>query len=373
MGESFQSMLDYRELSATYRAAPTMVGTPFTDTFFAGPEPTTADEIEVYRLTCVNKPAPGNTRGSNPRQLKSPSMDKIKYNLFYSFNEMEIDATTLKLLMSTDASIQRIARDALDQQLSEAGRQQKLFREVVLQQIFNGGRVNLAADGQILVPTIAADTGAITDNASTQQSIDFGIGNGRRGNCGSLFGAAGGGYWDAADTLMFQQLANAADAQLKAGSMPLKTVWLNKLSAPKLLNNTQFKVFASNNNIRNEAVLQGGGVDNLWGYNFKFLEGYWTDSAGTQRPIIPVRGAIITPDGFDWFRRKEGTEMVPTQVGMFGDFEAALRSLKPVVGMFSYAQAQVTPKVKLSTYIGDNFGIGLPDTNVMWFPTVFSA
>lgn len=373
MGESFQTMLDYRELSETYRSAPTLQGTPFTDNFFRAPGSTTAASVDVYRMTVVNQPAPGNTRGSNPRQLKNPSMDKIAYNLFYSFNETEVDANTLRFLRATDADIQRVGRDALDLQLSESGRQQKLFREIILQQIFNGGRVNLGADGQILVPAIDAATGVITDNTSAQQSIDFGIPNSRRGNCSNVFGTAGGGFWDAADTLMFQQLANARDAQLKAGSMPLTTVWLNPKRAPALINNTQFKVYAANNSVRNEAVLQGGGVDNLWGFNFKFLDGYWTDSGGTQRPIIPDRGAILTPAGDDWYRRKEGTEDVPTQVGVFGDFESALRSLKPVVGMFSYAQAQVTPRVKLSMYVGDNFGVGFPDVNVVWFPTVFSA
>lgn len=373
MGESFQTMLDYRELSNTYRSAPTLQGTPFTDLFFNGPQPTSADEIEVYRVQVINKPAPGNTRGSNPRQLQSPSMDKILYTLFYSFNELEIREKCLRFLMATDPDIQRIGKEILDEQLASAGTQQKLFREVVLQQIFNGGRVNLAANGEILVPSIAADTGVITDNASTQQSVDFGIPNSRRGNCGGFFGAAGGGYWDAADTLMFQQLANVADAALKAGSMRPTTVWLNKLRAPALINNSQFKEYAVANDVRNEAVLQGKGVDNLWGFNFKFLEGYWTDSTGVQRPIIPLRGAILTPDGSDWYRKKEGTEMIPTQVGIMSDFEAGLRSRKPVVGMFAFAQARATPLMKLSQYYGDNFGVGFPDPNVLWFPTVFSA
>lgn len=375
MGESFQTMLDYRELSATYRAAPTMQGTPFTDLFFQNPEPTTADGVMVYRVGSVNKPAPGNTRGSNPRQLASPSLDEIMFNLFYSFNELQIDARTLKFLRSTDANIQRVGRELLDQQLGEAGRQQRMFREVVLQQVFAYGRVNLGADGQILVPTVDAASGAITNNASAQQVVDYGIKNNRRGDCGDVFGAAGGGFWDAADTQMFQQLENSRDEQLKAGSMPLTTVWMNRKRAPALINNTQFKIYAAQNNLRNEAILagiQGGALNNIWGFNFKFVEGYWTDSAGVQRPIIPMRQVLLTPDGTDWFRRKEGTEDVPTQVGIFNDFDAALASLKPVVGMFSFAQAIVTPKVKLSVYMGDNFGVGFPDPNAFWMPTVFS-
>lgn len=373
MGESFQTMLDYRDLTENYVSAPTLVGTPMTDTFFQSPGSTTADEVEVICVGQNNKPAPGNTRGSNPRQLESIAASKKQFNLFYSFNELQVDANTLRFLRSTDPIIQARGRDLLGQQLTAAGRQQKLFREVVLQQIMNGGRVNLRADGEIVVPSINAASGAITDNADTLISVDYGIPNTRRGDCGNVFGVDGGGFWDSADTLMFQQLANAKDAALKAGSQAPTTVWLNKLNAPKLILNTQFKVFASNNNLRNEAVLQGGGVDNLWGFNFKFLEGYWTDAAGTQHPIIPLNGAILTPDGTDWMRKMQGTEDVPTNVGIYDSFEAALSSLKPVVGMFSYAQVQVTPKVKLSLYVGDNFGVGFPDPNVLWFPSVFSS
>lgn len=373
MGESFQTMLDYRDLTENYVSAPTLVGTPFTDTFFTGPRPTTADEVEVICVSRINQPAPGNTKGSNPRQLQSGGASKKQFNLFYSFNELQIDADTLKFLRSTDAVIQARGRELLGYQLEDAGRQQKLFREVILQQILTAGRVNLKADGQILVPTVDAATGAITDNADALISVDYGIPNTRRGDCGNVFGTDGGGFWDAADTQLFQQLANMRDAALKNGSMAPTTVWLNKLRAPALINNTQFKVFAANNSVRNEAVLQGGGVDNLYGFNFKFLDGYWTDTNGVQHPVIPLTGAIMTPDGTDWMRKMQGTEDVPTNVGIYGSFEEALASLKPVVGMFSYAQVQVTPKVKLSLYVGDNFGVGFPDPNVLWFPTVFSA
>jgi len=373
MGESFQTLLDYRDLTENYVSAPTLVGTPFTDMFFKSPGQTTAEEVEVICVGVNNKPAPGNTRGSNPRQLGSISANKKQFNLFYSFNELEVDANCLKFLRSTDPVIQARGRELLGQQLTAAGRQQKLFREVVLQQILNGGRVNLRGDGEIVVPTINAATGAITDNADAVQSIDYGIPDTRRGDCGDKFGADGGGFWDAADTQMFQQLANARDAALKAGSQAPTTVYLNKLRAPSLINNTQFKIYAANNSVRNEAVLNGEGVKNLWGFNFEFLEGYWEDAAGVQHPVIPLTGAILAPDGTDWMRKMQGTEDVPTNVGIYGSFEEALASLKPVVGMFSYAQVQVTPKVKLSLYVGDNFGVGFPDPNVLWFPTVFSS
>lgn len=369
MADSYQTMLDWRELTASYRQAPTLQGMPFTENFFGGASSTTADEVTLYIVGRVNQPAPGNTRGSNPRMMKSPGASKKQFALFHSFNEFPLDANVLRFLRSTDPSIQSIGQELVDAQLEEAGRQQKLFREVCLQQGLTIGRVNLDGAGNILVPTVNASTGAITDAAGTLISADFQVPDTRRATCDSIFA----GNWDTASTDMFQQLANARDKAIKDGSEVPTTVWMHKKRAPALIQNNTFKVYSQYNNVRNEDVLQGKGVDNIWGWNFRFLEGYWTDVNGTQHEVIPTTNAILTPDGGDWMRKKEGTQDVPTTLEIQTDIEAALRTLKPVVGMFSFAQIEVSPLVKLKLFTGDNFGWGFPNPNAIWMPKVFAA
>lgn len=369
MADSFQTMLDWRELTATYRQAPTLAGTPFTDNFFQGPSPTTADEVTFYVVGRVNQPAPGNTRGSNPRMMKNPAASKKQFALFHSFNELPIDANTLRFLRSTDPSLQAIGQELIAAQLEETGRQQKLFREVALQQGMTIGRVNLDGAGNILLPSVDGTTGAITDNASAVVSADFQVPNSRRATCGSIFSGA----WDTPATDMFQELANCRDQAIKDGCEVPTTVWMHKKRAPALINNTNFKVYAQYNNIRNEDVLNGKGVDNIWGWNFRFLEGYWTDVNGVQHPVIPYTNGILTPDGGDWMRKKEGTQDVPTTLEIQSDIEAALRTLKPVVGLFSFAQIEVSPLVKLKLFTGDNFGWGFANPSAIWMPKLFSA
>jgi hypothetical protein len=64
---------------------------------------------------------------------------------------------------------------------------------------------------------------------------------------------------------------------------------------------------------------------------------------------------------------------VPTTCDIKGTLEEALASLKPVQGMFSFAQVKVSPLVELSLFLGDNFGMGFANPNSIYMPTVFSA
>lgn len=372
MADTFQTLLDYRELSALYRAVPTLQSMPYSENFFTNPTPTTADEVTLYTVGRINTPAAGNTRGSNPRQMAGPAANKKQYSLFHSFNEFMIDANTLRFLRAPDPAIQEIGRDAIAATIEENGRRQRLFREIVLMQIMTMGRVNLDGAGNPVMPTVSATTGAITDNANAVISADFQVPDTRRGNLNGLVGTSVG-WWDTAGTDMFAQLASIRDRALKDGCEVPTTVWMHRSRIPALINNTNFKTYAQYNNLRNEDVLRGNGVDNIWGWNFRFIDGYWTDASGTQYPIIPTTNVIITPTGGDWMRCKEGTQDVPTDLGIKDSLEAAMASLKPVVGMFSFAQVRVSPLVQLSLYLGDNFGMGFTNPNAIWMGKTFSG
>ena len=375
MADSFQTILDYRELSASYRQAPTLLEMPFTDNFFKNPTPTTADEVTTFIVGRINQPAQGNTRGGNPRQMAGPSANKKQFSLFHSFNELMLDANTLRFLRATDPSIQEIGRQLIADTIDEAGRRQRLFREIVISQIMTVGKVYLDAAGNILVPTVDAVTGVVTAPAGAVIAADYQVADSHRGNLGALVGAASPtpGLWDTNSTDMFSQLAAVRDAALKQSAEVPTEIYMHRTHIPSLIQNSTFKTYAQFNNLRNEDVLRGSGVDNLYGWNFHFIDGYWTDLNGVQRPIIPTKQVIMTPKGGDWMRCKEGTQDIPTTVGIVDSLEAALATLKPVVGMFSFAQVRVSPLVQLSLYLGDNFGCGFMNPNAVWMPTVFSA
>jgi hypothetical protein len=369
MADSIQTLLDTRELTASYRAAPTLAGTPMTDTFFTNVSGTTGDEVVIPVVSTVNTAAPANTRGSGPRRQSGVGMAKKQFALFHSFNEWAQDANCIRFLRSSDPGIQNLGKELLQANIDDAGRRQKLFREVVIGSIMNYGRVNIGADGAVLVPSVHATTGVITDNASTAISADYQVDDTHRGNCNSLTSGA----WDTISTDIPKELADFRDAALKAGAEPPDTVYLNPLRKNKLINNTKFMEWAKYNNVRSDQVLQGNGIDNFFGWNIRFMEGYWTDSGGTQRPVIPVRNALIVPKDGPWKRCKEGTQDIPTTCDIKATFEEALASLKSVQGMFAFAQIRVTPLVEMSLLLGDNFGMGFANPNSIYMPTVFAA
>lgn len=369
MADSIQTMLDTRELTASYRAAPTLVGTPMTDTFFTNVSGTTGDEVVIPVVATINSPAPANTRGSGPRRQAGVGASKKQFALFHSFNEWAQDANAIRFLRSSDPAIQALGKEVLQANIDDAGRRQKLFREVVIGSIMNYGRVNIGANGDVLVPTVHATTGVITDHADTAISADYQVANTHRGNANGLTSGA----WDTTTTDIPKELADIRDDALKAGAEPPDTVYLNPLRKTKLINNTKFMEWAKYNNVRNDQVLQGNGIDNFFGWNIKFMEGYWTDAGGTQRPVIPVRNALIVPKDGPWKRCKEGTQDIPTTCDIKGTFEEALASLKAVQGMFAFAQIRVTPLVELSLLMGDNFGMGFANPNSIYMPTVFAA
>lgn len=369
MADSIQTMLDTRELTASYRSAPTLAGTPMTDTFFTGVTGTTGDEVKIPVVGISNTPAPANTRGSGPRRHAGPGASIKQFALYHSFNEHAIDANAIRFLRSSDPAIQNMGKEVIAALIDDAGRRQKLFREVVIGSIMTYGRVNIGSDGAVLLPTVHATTGVITDNASAMVSADYQVADTHRGRCNSLLSGA----WDTITTDIPQELSIIRDAALKAGAEPPTTVYLNPLRRQTLVNNTKFKEWMTLNSVRADVVLNGSGVDNFFGWNIKFMEGYWTDSSGTQRPVIPVRNAIIVPPDGAWKRCKEGTQDVPTTVDIKGTMEEALASLKAVQGMFSFAQVKVSPLVELSLFLGDNFGLGFANPNAVWMPTVFAA
>lgn len=368
MADSIQTMLDTRELTASYRAAPTLQGTPMTDTFFTNVSGTTGDEVVIPVLSTTNLPAPANTRGSGPRRQAGVGASKKQFALFHSFNEWAQDANAIRFLRSADPGIQNLGREVLQANIEDAGRRQKLFREVVIQSIMVYGRVNIGADGSVLVPTVHATTGVITDNASAVISADYQVADSHRGNLGGLVSA----LFSTTSTDIPAIMEAIRDDAMKAGAEPPSVMYVNPLNKKHFINNTKFGEWAKQNQVRSSDVLHGDGIRDYFGWDIKFMEGYWTDSGGTQRPVIPATSAVLAPKDGPWKRCKEGTQDIPTTCDIKGTFEEALNSLKSVQGMFGFAQIRVTPLVELSLLLGDNFGMGFANPNSVYMPTLFA-
>ncbi|MES2222819.1 MAG: hypothetical protein V4587_17850 [Acidobacteriota bacterium] len=367
---TLQQLLDPRELIPHYTAMPQILEYFFTKTFYdaLSPRPTDSDSVRMISISATATPGAGNVRNGKARVLKPKGASERFFSMFRYFTEMPLEADALRALRELDSpSMQAKGREIVEMAQEESKILASLFKEVVLAQQLTVGRVNLDASGNILVPSVHATTGVITDNASTVISADFGVADTHRGNLNGTIAA----LWSVAGTKIPDQL-EALDRVCDIAGVPrVKDIWLNPVCKLNLRNNTQFNDWAKYNTLRADEVLRGDGIEGLWGRNWHFVGGTWTDSGGTTRDLIPQTSGIFTPAIGPWLRAFAGSELIDTSNLITSDLLAALNSLITVYGPFAYGETTRNP-TGLSYFQGDNFGLGFADPNAIWMPTLFA-
>lgn len=366
---TLQQLLDPRELIPHYMAMPQLLDYYFTSNFYTNAKNVDSDSVRMISVSATTTPGKGNVRNGKARLIKPKGAGERFFSMFRYFTEMPLEADALRALRELDSpAMQQKGRQIVELAQEESKIQCDLFREIVLAMIMTIGRVNLDAEGTILVPSVNATTGAITDAAGTVISADFGVADTHRGNLDSTIGA----LWSTASTKIIDHL-EAIDRKAAIAGVPKPTeIYINAISKQWLRNNTQFQDWAKYNSVRVDQVLNGAGLEGLWGRNWHFVEGTWTDSTGTTRDLIPSTQVILAPKNGSWLRSFAGSELIDTTNLVSNDLLGALNQLTTVYGPFAYAETTRNP-AGLSYFQGDNFGIGFADPNAIWMPTVFSS
>lgn len=368
--DSVKQILDYREFGAVYRDSSTIEDMIFTNRFFANPETTWSDKVEVVNVTAINTPGKMNIRSGPPRIVQPTDLGSQSFTILRQSDEMPLPADALQAVREPDSqAMQQKGRFIVQENVRKFGRQAALFKEVAIASIIQKGRLNVKADGTLLTPSVHATTGVITDHADAQVIADYGQPTSRRGNLGGIIDA----YWDVADTDIDKHLSAIKIAARKAGSMQPNTIYINEEDKWNLKRNTQFKTWAQYNSMRVDDVLRGDGIDGLWGFNWRFVNQYYNDEDGTAQPIIPSKCGLLTPPDGDWHRAFNGVEPVfidPSNY--FATMDQAVGALTFMEGQIAYAMIKSGPPVTLSAFYTDNWGVGLADPNAVWTPRLFT-
>lgn len=368
---SFKSLLPLIELSAMYKSAPSIASLFFTENFYQAPQNINSDEVEVISIGATTRPGKGNTRGSAARNMQPKGGTKRFTTIFNAFNNLPVPADCLYALREPESyGFQKKGEAALQIQVEEAAWKHRLFKEVILRSILVYHRVNLDANGEVLEPSITTASGALSDGSGTTTSADFGVANSRRGDCGDIATA----QWSTAGTKIGEQLDIFDRQNARNGSPKIMDILTNSLNKSALRGNTEFNDWAKYNSVRPNQVLVGDGIDGLWGKNWHFIDGTWTDVNGTTHDLIPQTFAVLLPDMRNqaWLRKYQGGELVPGSLELAAGLEEALNQLELVYGEYMYAQLTLNP-VQLQLYNGDNFGLGFPDLTCMFTVTAFAA
>lgn len=334
-----------------------------------GAEDAITDEVEFIKLDATSTASKANLRDGKANVIQPRGAGKMRVGLIRQFDVMPLATDALTAMREMNSpTIQAKAAQVLRLQLQHMATMQANFIEVFCSHVLAYQRVNLSKSFELLLPTVSATTGAITDHADTAISIDFGHTDSHRGDCDDVFDDP----WSTAGTRIDIQLDLLRQKARRAG-IPVPTdIYINSIKKGVLRSNTEFRAWAANNNQRMESILQGDGLQGLWGFNWHFVDGTYTDASGTQREVLPEGKAIITaPMAGPWVKRFNGMELVNlTGQLAFSNAEQALESLEPVYGKFAYARLSENPAQVLA-YAGNNFGLGFAAQG-LWVPDVFA-
>jgi hypothetical protein len=340
----------------------------FTKMFLGGAINVDSDSVRMIAIEASTTPGQANVRNGKAKLITSKGASEKYFAMFRYFTEMPLEADALRALREFDSpAMQQKGRQIVEIAQQESKIRADLFKEIVTANIMTYGRVNFDASGNILVPTVHATTGVITDHANTVISADFGVADAHRGDLGGLIT----GLFSTAATKIPDILESIQVDAADNGRPEPRHIYINRKKKALLRNNTQFNDWAKYNSVRVDEVLNGDGIQNLWGWDWHFVSGKWTDYGGTSRELLPLTSAIITPDDGPWRRAFSGSELIDTTNLVTNDLLAALNQLTTVYGPFSYAETRRNP-AGLSYFQGDNFGMGFADPGCVYMPTVFA-
>lgn len=364
-----QSVLTPQFLSEQYtKVASLSLQNPMLD-FYSKPQNYDGDEIEFAVFDDDREAAPINPRGAPARTLDARSATKKKFVPIHAFNEIVIPQASVEYLRQADnPMIQDRGLQEIQRQMELFGRRHRALRSVVLSKALAGGIVYFSGDGQVLESSSGATL-----------TVDLGVGSTHKtqlahaSNGGSdIIGTA----WDNAAASILTDLEQIrAAAEYDKVATP-RHVWMHGSAKSWILSNTEIKAFVQYQNPQAANFLNvlGGGGDTLviGDWTFHFYNGTYIGADGsTVRPLIPITGAIITPDVNDgtWFRQYETSETIPTMEGIVSGYDQLPSMTTKVFGDFAYLKLIDNP-VKTVMRMGMNFFYGFADANAVWFPTV---
>jgi hypothetical protein len=365
---ALEDILEYQSLSEAYDAQDMPEDFELTNMFFTNPSEEIADNFDLLFYPKMRRPAPINKPGAEARVITTGKAIERKGILISAFNAVDVPTIALRALREPDSyTVQKMGRTSVARILAEFAVRHAIMKEVAIGQIMSYGHCNFATDGSPLIPTVDANTGVITDNASAEITSDFGVANAHRGNLGGLITK----LWTDPTALISNDIDNIRNAAQAAGTRVPTEIHLHTLSKQYLRVNDQFAQWAEHLNQAEETILQGEMIEGLWGMNWHFHGGkYETNANGDVADYWPQASITLCPPNGPWLKASNGMTEVPTQIGIQAGFMEALNAIEEFYGKYAYVDLAHNPS-KLQMFMGDFFGLNFADPNAVWMPTVF--
>lgn len=366
MAEFFEleEVLDPRVLTEQYREeAGRYVSNPILDFYSTQMKDIGGDRFEFAYRAAMTTPAPGNLRGQPARVLQPTGLSDRTVFMHRAFNTLDLSLNSLQMLREPEnMTLQKMGRTEILRQQEDFGDRHKIFRAVVCAKSLIDGIVYFDGDGVVLESSSGA---AYSVDLSVPSSHKSQLNSPSASFSGNIIGLA----WDNASAKIFDDLDDIRIAARELNAEMPKHIWLHDTAKRWLRDNTQLLGYLQASPEKADRILAGSMIEDLNGWTWHFDSSTYTSSAGTTVPYIPTTKALITPDVGPWLRAANGSELIPTQVGVFGTLQEAVGNMQELFGMFSYVALQHN-SARLSLFMGDNFTYVFANPNAVWAPTV---
>lgn len=345
MPYSVESLLGWRHLTNTVNVVKSGIPQVVPSQFFSIKETVPADKARYVETLGQRKLARKVPYGSPGKQAGKLSLNQRDVNLMAFGEVMPFDNELFTIFRKWDeyAPQQKFAMNQLEYQ-GEGFR--ALFdnaRYATLHSFLAFGACYFDTDGNLLDSSSGADltvtqdipavnTGTVTDVDGSTQIVTA--------------------SWATATTNIVEQIRNLKALALKRTGEPLKYAFYGKNIAGYVAKNDFAKSywpFAKNGEyalqIQHAGKVPEGFMELEW---IPMQDAFYVKSDDSYATPFPADQITFFPEiNRDTYTLFEGTTMVPSQYGVYGDAKSALNSLKEVTGMGRFAYVEIGGATKI--------------------------
>lgn len=317
------------------------------------------DEVLSFNFVGKQNAGKRNFRGKPAHKSGGLSITRRQSGLVRAHDSVELNASWIPALSanpnSTDEDpnaltvVTRIMSDTVEQQA-------RTLDMMVAQAIFTGHIFSDSSD-DILIASVNATTGAVTDPGSATNDYDFVVPDNRRGNLDGLIDTV---WSDAEADILAQLVAIRKWAAENKLAIP-DQIRLPEEYIPVLLNNTKFKDWANFSSSSIDAALKGEFIQ-AYGWQWTFVKPQFIETSSTDTTpldIWPTGRALITSSAESTIEVTEGVEhfMPGSDTYLVGGSPADLTAgLQEMYGDFGYAKIEKGDSPSLQIAMGFNRG-----------------
>jgi hypothetical protein len=338
MARSIQEILNYTSLTKSVLRTAELPN-PFPAEFMSNTEDVIGNTARYRLQFSQRKAAPINTYGAPAKEFQLIDVGDATAKLVHNFESMTLGGLQGPILwnqlQSLDAYVRDGALQTLRHQLEQFGRTFGNHRIFMLARMLRNGVCHYDINGNPL-PSSTGAVYTVTNNVNANNQT-------------SLNGIVTAG-WNLANTNIPLQVLNLRRRTKRLSGLPLEMALFGENLMGYLSVNSFVQEYLAREDKFRSTYIDFAGSElpaNFLGIpEWRFVgDAFYTDIDDTNQDLWG--GDDITfcpkPTTGGWHSFLLGTYWCPTSLQVFADGVAAMESLKPVQGLFSYAKVEMNP------------------------------